>query len=123
VGGVEEGVGERAGRTGGAHRHHPARHESAVQRLGHLERDVRRLFGRQPDHAEPLADAEGGRIGGQLGAFATQHPGAAEQPDLQPAARPQLAGEGHRVPGVLERRVEVAEHRSAWRRWPRDRLG
>ena len=53
---------------------------------------------------------ERGRIGGQPVVVAAQHPGAAEQADLQPAAGPQLPGQRHRVPGVLQRRVEVAEH-------------
>ena len=76
---------------------------------GHLEPDVGRLGRGQPDEAEPLPDAERGRIGGQAVGVAAQRPVPAEQPDLQPAPGPQLPRERDRVPRVLERRVEVVE--------------
>ena len=112
MGRVEEGVGQRAGRPGGAHGQHPLGDEPGVVGLGDVQPDVGRFGRGEPDDAQPLAHTERGRVGGHRAVLAAQHPGASQQPHLQPAAGAQLAGQGHRVPGVLERRVEVVEGRA-----------
>jgi hypothetical protein len=120
---VEEGVRQRPGRAGRALRCEPPGDEPAVAGLGQLQRHVHRLGRRQPDQPESLADAERGRIGRHVRPVPAEHPGAAQQADLQPAARPQFPGQRHRMPGVLQRRIEIAEHRACRPRGDGRRLG
>ena len=119
---IEEVVGERSGRARRAQRRQPAGDEAPVGRLRNVQGHVHRFRRGQPHDPELFADAERRGSACQTVGGAAQHPGATEQPNLQPAAPPQLAGQGDRVPGVLERGVEVAEHRPGGGGWRGDRL-